>query len=117
MKRKVDRTKRMLVRQARRKKEIRNLVLSGYSRQDAASTIGVGYDLAVSWTRDLPGPVRTGETAIAGEDDFEPIPAVEPTKTLIGSRERIACYRERVSRGESIFHPWDTTEVIPCASA
>lgn len=36
-----------------------------------------------------------------------------PTNTVAGSAERIEIYRQRVERGEQVFHPADNSHVLP----
>ena len=40
---------------------------------------------------------------------WSPTRAPEPTTTIPGTLERIACYRARIERGEQLFHEGDAT--------
>jgi len=39
--------------------------------------------------------------------------AAMPTNSVAGSVERIEIYRQRVARGESLWHPHDNTDCLP----
>ena len=42
-------------------------------------------------------------------DEFEPVPATEPTQTRVGTEERIEVYAKRLKAGESLWHEDDLT--------
>jgi hypothetical protein len=55
----------------------------------------------------LPTDQRRAIRSIA---EYRELPLPEsPTKTVPGSMQRLKAYRERIARGEAIFHPNDTT--------
>jgi hypothetical protein len=47
------------------------------------------------------------------EPDTDDLPATAPCWHQAGTAGRIETYRKRVERGEPIFHPHDSTEVMP----
>jgi hypothetical protein len=89
---------------------LRRLVRRGMTRMDAARTVGVGYDCALMWTRDLPRDKATEKPPIEFIDDFKPVRPREPTPSLVGSQERVEAYRRRVEQGEDLYHPQDNQE-------
>ena len=86
---------------------LRRLVGSGKSAMEAARIVGVGYDCALQWTRDLKREPPTGGPAIPMDDNFVPKPPTEPTSSLVGSMARVEVYRQRVDDMEGLYHPWD----------
>ena len=87
---------------------LRRLVRRGMTRMDAARTVGVGYDCALMWTRDLPRDKATEKPPIEFID--EPVRPSEPTSSLVGSTERVEAYQRRVEQGEYLYHPQDNQE-------
>lgn len=99
---------KVVARQLSLRKMVRNLVLGGRTKHEAARLAGVGYDQVRLWTRDIERPKPSGYGNDDANDDYEPKPAAESTDTPVGSTERIEVYAKRVAAGQHWSHPWDS---------
>lgn len=65
-----------------------------------------------AYERQPPRTVFSDLATVQHDEDFAPIPASEPTDALCGSRAKIEVMRQRVERGECLFHRNDNCEAI-----
>ena len=57
--------------------------------------------------------IFTDLATVGHDEDFSPIAASERTSARPGSLEKIEIMRERVARGEDLFHPDDARIPLP----
>lgn len=101
------------------RKRARDLAKSGMAVSEIAYRLCIGYDCVARWTDDLrqfrpinpaqQSGLRQGHGPFAADHEEPYRECSEPTNAPLGSKERIAIYRARTERGESLYHEQDNT--------